>query len=127
MKSSDIRKLRVSLGWSQAQLAKYLCVERVQVTRLESAKAKAKCVCLRLLKRLKVCRPNALVEPDKWLRPPVQQTIESLKELRYKIGYPQDEMAQYMGISLNYYNQLENGGRRINKRLCRLLEAFIVK
>jgi transcriptional regulator with XRE-family HTH domain len=52
-------------------------------------------------------------------------TADELKQIRSKLGYSQEEMARCVGISLSYYQKMENQAKPIPEARAKEIDELL--
>jgi transcriptional regulator with XRE-family HTH domain len=124
MKGETIKALRTRLGWTQEQMAAYLCFNhRKEVCRIEAEGATGPTA--KLLEKLLDNPAKGIVERAR-LASPVAASWSPAKlvQVRQRKRMTQAAFGSLLGVSWGYVRDLENGKRRITKRLTRLLRSI---
>lgn len=125
MTSQAIRKLRLGLGWSQQQLADYLCLSsRNRVCEMERDGYVADGTIKMLLACLARNVERAIVSVDALTAEPKMVTPAQLKRIRERKRMTQAAFALLLGVTWGYVSDLENGKRHITRRLSRLVKTL---
>ena len=125
--SERVIALRARLGLNQAEFANKLGISRNYVSMIEGGREPAKHL-LMAIEAMERNLSSGSVSELMLKEDPAESSIGSASkftEARKILGWPQDKMAQELGIDRSYLSQLENGHRVPSLRLQKTLQSLL--
>lgn len=122
MTGDKIKQLRTSLGWTQRQLALYLCSNVDWISKMEQPEYRAEGPILKLLELLaRMGKETAIINTEKLTGKPKSYYADMLATTRRMKRMTQAAFGKLLGVKWQYVSNLETGVREITPRLCRLV------